>query len=151
MYQDDVLQVDIASESSAAPSGDATGEGAQHLVQLSIPRGSSNVAAAGPPCVVGFAYCEDMHTVVASCATHAGILEEIRENDDGLSWPHSVNSSAHGRKLPTEGRPYKWCQHLGGLDLRLLPSAAVDGSVTNTFSAGMFVRRVKHLLASKFQ
>lgn len=125
----------------------------ESTVRLTIPGSKGNGQTSAEPCVVRFRYCEPMHAVLAACDTHSALLDSIDSNDDGLSWPHSVYSSAQGRKLPAEGRPYKWCQHLGGLDLFLLQSttAAGDSAVMHTFSVAMFIRRVKQLLASKFR
>jgi hypothetical protein len=124
----------------------------QSIVQVTVPPSNKVEATSSKqPCIVQFGYSEDMNTVLAECTTHKGLLDLIEDNDDGLSWPHCVHDFAETPPLPPKGRPYRWCQHLGGLDLYLLPSSVaetVDGSGGHTFSTTMFIRRVKRLLAT---
>jgi hypothetical protein len=125
----------------------------EHIVQVIVaPSNTGDSAASTQPCVVQFGYSEEMNTVLAECSTHKGLLDSIAEDDDGLLWPHCAHSFVQAPPLPLRGRPYKWCQHLGGLDLYQLPSSVAelaDGSGMYTFSTAMFIRRMKRLLAAK--
>jgi hypothetical protein len=135
--------------SGDATTNSASDSGWEHMVRVTVPPSKCSPESQSP-CVVNFGYIEDMNSVLAECDTHEGVLDAFDSGDKGRSWPHSAHSGEKWSVLPSRGRPYMWCQHLGGLDLYLLPSvsAVSDGTVLYTFSAPMFTRRLKRLLAT---
>lgn len=104
--------------------------------------------AAVPPCVVQFGFCEPMHAVLARSPSHPALPDAIDKADTGLAWPHTVHRSTAPAELPSAGRPYRWCQHLAGLDLYMAPQADVRDSSGGhfIFTAAVFMRRVLQLL-----
>lgn len=128
------------------------GKSNEEFVRLTLPAPSKSRLENSPdrPCVVNFRFREDMNTVLADCSSHEGLLDSIDSNDEGTTWPHNAHNCDQGKRLPAVGRPYKWCQHLGGLDLYLLPTTTEDCGGSYTFSASMFLRCVNRLLTTGF-
>lgn len=148
-----LFQVEAIKVSDIPAGGTDASSGKKHTVKVTVPvsrSGSDNSGPQATACIISFTFCEYMHTVLADCDTHKGLLECICTNDKGMSWPHNAYKCGQGRELPAEGRPYMWCQRLGGLDLYLLPAvaAAGDGAVC-TFTADMFIRHVKRFMVGK--
>ena len=148
-----VTQVEpIKADAHTQAAEENPGKSNEEFVRLTLPAPSKSSLENSPnrPCVVNFRFREDMNTVLADCNSHEGLLDSIDSNDKGTTWPHNAHNCDQGKPLPAVGRPYKWCQHLGGLDLYLLPTTTEDGGGSYTFSASMFLRCVNRLLTTGF-
>ena len=65
-----------------------------------------------------FSWCPEARAVLARCSGSAALpytLEALECGDAGCAWPAAECELP--ATLPRSARPYRWCQHLAGMDL----------------------------------